>query len=87
MGLVRSDVEGWFRRRAPPRSAADLARPSPRRVCDPVPGGWPLPEPRRLAPKLPTVLPDFLDGASMDPERAHSLLAEAERTDLLAGPT
>jgi V8-like Glu-specific endopeptidase len=63
-GLRREDVERWFKSRAAeeggtldqPLLAAELARLFPK--------NGPLPEPKKLAPKLPTLLLDVLKGTS-----------------------
>jgi hypothetical protein len=63
VGLVRSDVEGWLRARAREEGRTIDASRLDAQLAELFPDGGPLPEPKRLAPRLPTVLLDLLDGA------------------------
>jgi Trypsin-like peptidase domain len=63
VGLFRGDVEDWIRARAEEELRAIDEGRLATELAKLFPEAGPLPEPRRLAPSLPTILNDVLVGA------------------------
>lgn len=63
IGLARSEVETWFRERAREERQVLDERALAAAMADLFPDDMPMPEPRRLAPRLPTRLLDLLEAS------------------------